>query len=248
MTERLDELEATLEKHSGMDQQSARYYFYLEQEQVLKELQQQQTQIEHWLNEWQRLQVEEREIDSELKILEQSWQWQRTQEPQEFLHTEEWQQLFSENRLLKEQVNQLSIRSEIVLEQQRTIEAEINQLEATHPELLQSAPSEVRSKNKTPFAIIGGFFFLVGIFLPMPWKLGVFLLALGTLGYSFYERKSLNGQKSDLSEIKGKWQEKLGQLDNTLAQIEEINQSKNKLVIEQQKSNKKPSILQRSIT
>ncbi|MGD1412406.1 hypothetical protein ACLIMM_14255, partial [Enterococcus faecium] len=78
------------------------------------------------------LQVEEREIDSELKILEQSWQWQRTQEPQEFLHTEEWQQLFSENRLLKEQVNQLSIRSEIVLEQQRTIEAEINQLEATH--------------------------------------------------------------------------------------------------------------------
>ncbi|MCQ6458629.1 hypothetical protein NPN17_24925, partial [Vibrio parahaemolyticus] len=63
---------------------------------------------------------------------------------------------------------------------------------------------------------------------------GVFLLALGTLGYSFYERKSLNGQKSDLSEIKGKWQEKLGQLDNTLAQIEQINQSKNKLVIEQQ--------------
>lgn len=239
MTERLDELEATLEKHSGMDQQSARYYFYLEQEQVLKELQQQQTQIEHWLNEWQRLQVEEREIDSELKILEQSWQWQRTQEPQEFLHTEEWQQLFSENRLLKEQVNQLSIRSEIVLEQQRTIEAEINQLEATHPELLQSAPSEVRSKNKTPFAIIGGFFFVVGIFLPMPWKLGVFLLALGTLGYSFYERKSLNGQKSDLSEIKGKWQEKLGQLDNTLAQIEEINQSKNKLVIEQQKIQQK---------
>ena len=34
--ERLEELEATLEKHSGMDQQSARYYFYLEQEQELK--------------------------------------------------------------------------------------------------------------------------------------------------------------------------------------------------------------------
>lgn len=31
MTERLDELETTLEKHSGMDQKSARYYFYLEQ-------------------------------------------------------------------------------------------------------------------------------------------------------------------------------------------------------------------------
>ncbi|OUK09261.1 hypothetical protein BU183_19225, partial [Enterococcus faecium] len=37
--ERLEELEATLEKHSGMDQQSARYYFYLEQEQELKDLQ-----------------------------------------------------------------------------------------------------------------------------------------------------------------------------------------------------------------
>ncbi len=53
--ERLEELEATLEKHSGMDQQSARYYFYLEQEQELKDLQQLQFTTEQLSEEWQRL-------------------------------------------------------------------------------------------------------------------------------------------------------------------------------------------------
>ena len=54
-----------------MDQQSARYYFYLEQEQELKDLQQLQFTTEQLSEEWQRLQIETRETNSELKILEQ---------------------------------------------------------------------------------------------------------------------------------------------------------------------------------
>ena len=82
--ERLEELEATLEKHSGMDQQSARYYFYLEQEQELKDLQQLQFTAEQLNEEWQRLQIETRETNSELKILEQRWHWQKNPLPEEF--------------------------------------------------------------------------------------------------------------------------------------------------------------------
>ena len=68
-----------------MDQQSARYYFYLEQEQELKDLQQLQFTTEQLSEEWQRLQIETRETNSELKILEQRWQWQKNPLPEEFL-------------------------------------------------------------------------------------------------------------------------------------------------------------------
>lgn len=92
----MEELEATLEKHSGMDQQSARYYFYLEQEQELKDLQQLQFTAEQLNEEWQRLQIETRETNSELKILEQRWHWQKNPLPEEFLYEEEWKHLLAE--------------------------------------------------------------------------------------------------------------------------------------------------------
>ena len=238
MTERLDELEATLEKHSGMDQQSARYYFYLEQEEALKNLQKQQPQIEQWINEWQRLQIEERETAAELKILEQRWQWQRTQTPQEFLYIEEWQKLFSQNLVLQDQMNQLTIRASIVLEQKRLLEEEVNKLEETYPELLQTHLPKNQTKRKIPILISASLLFILGIFIPMPWKLFFFLAALGILGYTFYFEKGKTGQKNSLSEIKGMWQEKLGQLDNILAQVEEINQNQKNKKSEQQRLQK----------
>ncbi|MGX7174628.1 AAA family ATPase [Enterococcus ratti] len=238
MAERLDELEATLEKHSGMDQQSARYYFYLEQEQVLKELQNQQSSIENWVNEWQRLQVERREIESELKILEQRWHWQRTQTPQEFFHRSEWQQLFSDNQLLNDHMSQLMIRAELVFEQQHILEEEVNKIENTYPELLQTNKSKAQPIQKMPLYILISLFFVLSLLIPMPWKIAFFTIVLGIIGYQIYRGKDINGKKSTLLEIKGMWQEKLGQLDNVLLQIEEINQSKQNITNEQQRLQK----------
>jgi uncharacterized protein YhaN len=69
MAERLEELEASLEKHSGMDQQSARYYFYLEKEEELKNLQKEQLHVEHLASEQRRLALEIKETESEMRIL-----------------------------------------------------------------------------------------------------------------------------------------------------------------------------------
>lgn len=145
MSERLEELESTLEKHSGMDQQSARYYFFLEQETELKALLKEQTQVEQLVNEWQRLQVETRETEAELKILEQRWGWQRQNQPVEFQQSPEWKTLFSQNRQFKEEDQQLTIRLQIAKEQQELIDAEISQLEARYPFLLQNQQMEKKS-------------------------------------------------------------------------------------------------------
>lgn len=166
--------------------------------------------------------------------MEQRWHWQKAVVPQEFLQTKEWQQLFSENRLLNDHMNQLSIRAEIVFEQQRMLEDEVNKMEEKYPELLQTNLPETQSKRKIPILILASLIFILGIFMSMPWKLLIFLVALGLISYPFYRRKTADVQKSNLSEIKGMWQEKLGQLDNVLAQIEEINQSKKNQMSEQQ--------------
>lgn len=238
MTERLDELETTLEKHSGMDQQSARYYFYLENEEILKEILKQQNQVEQSLKEWERLQIEERETESELKILEQRWHWLRQQAPKEFLYTEEWQQLLTEHRSLSEKRNQLSIRSEIVEEQQLALETEINKIEEEHPELINSQPVSSQPKMNLQLIVISAIFIVIAFFIPMPWKLVPFLFVVGNVAYYLYKQREI-GQKSNLAEVKGMWQEKLGQLDSVLAQIEELNQKNKKCFTEQQVFEKK---------
>ncbi len=238
MTERLDELETTLEKHSGMDQQSARYYFYLENEETLKEILKQQNQVEQSLKEWERLQIEERETESELKILEQRWHWLRQQAPKEFLYTEEWQQLLTEHRSLSEKRNQLSIRSEIVEEQQLALETEINKIEEEHPELINSQPVSSQPKMNLQLIVISAIFIVIAFFIPMPWKLVPFLFVVGNVAYYLYKQREI-GQKSNLAEVKGMWQEKLGQLDSVLAQIEELNQKNKKCFTEQQVFEKK---------
>lgn len=238
MTERLDELETTLEKHSGMDQQSARYYFYLENEETLKEILKQQNQVEQSLKEWERLQIEERETESELKILEQRWHWLRQQAPKEFFYTEEWQQLLTEHRSLSEKMNQLSIRSEIVEEQQLALETEINKIEEEHPELINSQPVSSQPKMNLKLIVISAIIIVIAFFISMPWKLVPFLFVVGNVAYYLYKQRETE-QKSNLAEVKGMWQEKLGQLDSVLAQIEELNQKNKKCFTEQQVFEKK---------
>ncbi|THE06921.1 hypothetical protein E1H99_12690 [Enterococcus hirae] len=239
MNERLEELEASLERHSGMDQQSARYYFYLEQEEALKNLQQKQLTMEQLSNEWERLQIETRETASELGVLEQRWQWDRLQQPQEFLEEQEWQELYRVFKQLKEQETQLRIRFEVAKEQQQAIEAEINELEDKHPSLLQT--QKVEPIKKTPWLVYIGalLIFIVGLFLAMPFKVLGFLVATGIIGYSLFQRKAYPSSEQHFPEIKGKWQEKLGQLDIVLAQLEEMAQTINQNLCKQQELVKK---------
>ncbi len=239
LMERLDELETTLEKHSGMDQKSARYYFYLENEEALKELLKQQNQVEQLTKEWERLQIEERETASELKILEQRWHWTQQQAPKEFLFTAEWQKLLSEQHALTERMNQLAIHSEIVGEQQLAIETEINKIEEAHPELLSSPQVSQQSTSTLPQIIASILFVVVGLFLPMPWKFVSFLVAIGIVGHYVYNQRNNLGKTNDLAEVKGMWQEKLGQLDSILAQTEKLGQNKQRCFAEQQLLQKK---------
>lgn len=188
--ERLEELEATLEKHSGMDQQSARYYFYLEQEQELKDLQQLQFTAEQLNEEWQRLQIETRETNSELKILEQRWHWQKNPLPEEFLYEEEWKHLLAEERRIADLESQISVRLQIAKEQQEMIEAEVNDLEETYPALLQNQSEIAPVSSSKPYMLMaGGAIIIAGIFVPMPLKVILLLIGAGMIGYFFYKRQ-----------------------------------------------------------
>lgn len=188
--ERLEELETTLEKHSGMDQQSARYYFYLEQEQELKDLQQLQFTAEQLNEEWQRLQIETRETNSELKILEQRWHWQKNPLPEEFLYEEEWKHLLAEERRIADLESQISVRLQIAKEQQEMIEAEVNDLEETYPALLQNQSEIAPVSSSKPYMLMaGGAIIIAGIFVPMPLKVILLLIGAGMIGYFFYKRQ-----------------------------------------------------------
>lgn len=224
MSERLEELESTLEKHSGMDQQSARYYFFLEQETELKALLKEQTQVEQLVNEWQRLQVETRETEAELKILEERWGWQRQNQPVEFQQSTEWKTLFSQNRQFQEEDQQLTIRLQIAKEQQELIDAEISQLEARYPFLLQNQQMEKKKRNSIPYMVAGGVFIVLGLLLPFPWKIISLLGGAGLVGSYFLNKEK--DSKSNSLEVKGMWQEKLGQLDVASAQIAEVEENR----------------------
>ncbi|WP_270608607.1 ATP-binding protein [Enterococcus thailandicus] len=224
MSERLEELESTLEKHSGMDQQSARYYFFLEQETELKALLKEQTQVEQLVNEWQRLQVETRETEAELKILEERWGWQRQNQPVEFQQSPEWKALFSQNRQFQEEDQQLTIRLQIAKEQQELIDAEISQLEARYPFLLQNQQMEKKKRNSIPYMVAGGVFIVIGLLLPFPWKIVSLLGGAGLVGSYFLNKEK--DSKSNSLEVKGMWQEKLGQLDVASAQIAEVEENR----------------------
>ena len=101
------------------------------------------------------------------------------------------------------------------------MEAEINELEVAHPTLIQ-ARTDPRSSRKTillKFYISALVLAAIGLFLPMPWKILGPLLVLGVVAYTFTRRKGKIPPAQGLPEIKGKWQEKLGQLDIVLATI-----------------------------
>ena len=75
----------------------------------------------------------------------------------------------------------------------------------------------------------GGAIIIAGIFVPMPLKVILLLIGAGMIGYFFYKRQPKIKTKNDFSEIKGMWQEKLGQLDLALAQLAEAEENKREL-------------------
>jgi uncharacterized protein YhaN len=223
MAERLEELEASLEKHSGMDQQSARYYFYLEKEEALKELQKEQLHVEHLASEQRRLSLEIKETDSEMRILESRWQWDRKNPPTEFLYQEAWNEFLDKQKSVHEKINQAQIRSEVLNEQQQAIDQEINELEQKYPFLLQKQPPKpVYDFKKYGIALAIGI--LISIFLPTPWRFIFIFLTIAAVVFAGYKKMQEPQQESQ--EIKGIWQEKLGQLDTVAEQLAEVEKSK----------------------
>lgn len=102
------------------------------------------------------------------------------------------------------------------------IEAEVNELEETYPALLQNQSEIAPTPSSKPYMLIaGGAIIIAGIFVPMPLKVVFLLIGAGMVGYFFYKQQPKVKLKNDFSEIKGMWQEKLGQLDLALAQLAE---------------------------
>ncbi len=82
--------------------------------------------------------------------------------------------------------------------------------------------------------IAGGAIIIAGIFVPMPLKVVFLLIGAGMIGYFFYKQQPKVKTKNDFSEIKGMWQEKLGQLDLALAQLAEAEEKQKRIEEEKQ--------------
>ncbi len=170
-----------------------------------------------------------------MKILEQRWHWQKNPLPEEFLYEEEWKHLLAEERRIADLESQISVRLQIAKEQQEMIEAEVNDLEETYPALLQNQSEIAPVSSSKPYMLMaGGAIIIAGIFVPMPLKVILLLIGAGMIGYFFYKRQPKIKTKNDFSEIKGMWQEKLGQLDLALAQLAEAEEKQKRTGEEKQ--------------
>lgn len=72
--------------------------------------------------------------------------------------------------------------------------------------------------------VAGGVFIVLGLLLPFPWKIISLLGGAGLVGSYFLNKEK--DSKSNSLEVKGMWQEKLGQLDVASAQIAEVEENR----------------------
>ncbi|MCZ1460491.1 hypothetical protein FZM99_16105, partial [Enterococcus faecium] len=141
----------------------------------------------------------------------------------------------AEERRIADLESQISVRLQIAKEQQEMIEAEVNDLEETYPALLQNQSEIAPVSSSKPYMLMaGGAIIIAGIFVPMPLKVILLLIGAGMIGYFFYKRQPKIKTKNDFSEIKGMWQEKLGQLDLALAQLAEAEEKQKRTGEEKQ--------------
>lgn len=195
-----EKLHAALQQHSG-NQESARYYFYLENEQKIQQIVAEKVAITRMLDEEQRIAVKLAQVS------EISTNWEQNP-PKPFADEQEIQKLFAPLQAQQKALEEQQIRLRLVKEQRDQAEASLNDYEQKHPELFN------RKKNP-PWLLIGAAVGLIVAFLlpaPLRYVLVATAVACG-IGGVLKQSKPAN---------KDTWQEKLGQLDVYEGQVAEM--------------------------
>lgn len=195
-----EKLHGALQQHSG-NQESARYYFYLENETKIQQLLAEQVAMNRMLDEEQRIAVKLAQA-SELPA-----KWQQTP-PRPFADETAIHQLFAPLQEVQKTLEEQQIQLRLVKEQRDQAEVSLNDYEKKHPELFNP-------QKKQPWLLIAAVAAIVVAFiLPPPFRYLLLVAALvcGIVG----------GVKRNKPADKGTWQEKLGQLDIYEGQLVEI--------------------------
>ncbi|WP_313630893.1 AAA family ATPase [Enterococcus devriesei] len=195
-----EKLHRALQQHSG-NQESARYYFYLENETKIQQLLTEQVAINRMLDEEQRIAVKLAQA-SELPA-----KWQQTP-PRPFSDEAAIHQLFAPLQEVQKTLEEQQIRQHLVKEQRDQAEASLNDYEKKHPELFNP------QKNVPWLLIAAGVAIAAAFILPPPFRYLLIVVAIvcGIAG----------GLKRKKPADKETWQEKLGQLDIYEGQLVEI--------------------------
>lgn len=195
-----EKLHAALQQHSG-NQESARYYFYLENEARIQQLLDEKVTITRMLDEEQRIAVKL----AQATAIPTNW---REHPPRPFANEAAIQQLFVPLQNQQKELEEQKIRLGLVKEQRNQAEASLNDYEQKHPELFN------KKKNPPWLFIAAGVSFILAFFLPIP--LRYILIAAAIIcgvGGTLKQNKPVN---------KDTWQEKLGQLDVYEGQVVEM--------------------------
>ena len=195
-----EKLHAALQQHSG-NQESARYYFYLENETRIQQLLDEKVTITRMLDEEQRIAVKL----AQATAIPTNW---REHPPRPFANEAAIQQLFVPLQNQQKELEEQKIRLGLVKEQRNQAEASLNDYEQKHPELFD------KKKNPPWLFIAAGVSFILAFFSPIP--LRYILIAAAIIcgvGGTLKQNKPVN---------KDTWQEKLGQLDVYEGQVVEM--------------------------
>lgn len=206
-----EKLHAALQQHSG-NQESARYYFYLENETRIQQLLAEKITITRMLDEEQRITVQLAQIEDAPVI------WQE-EPPRPFTDEQEVRQLFLPLETQQKTLDEALIRLRLVNEQRDLAEANLNEYEQKHPELFNP------KKNPPWLWLAAGASIVAAFLLPAPFR---YFLVIAALAFGI-----VGAMKKSKPADKGTWQEKLGQLDIYEGQVaeltEQITQNQQKL-------------------
>lgn len=197
-----EKLHAALQQHSG-NQESARYYFYLENETRIQQLADEKVAITRMLDEDQRIAVKL----AQTKDTPTGWQ---QNPPRPFADEQAIQKLFEPLQVQQKALAEQKIRLGLVKEQRDQAEAGLNDYEQKHPELFN------HKKNPPWLFIAAGVGLVLAFLLPVPLRYIVLAAAVAcVIGGVLRQNKPAD---------KDAWQEKLGQMDVYEGQVAELSE------------------------
>ncbi len=197
-----EKLHAALQQHSG-NQESARYYFYLENETCIQQLLAEKVSVTRMLDEEQRIAVQLAGTD------EAPIEWQQNP-PRPFTDEQAIQQLFAPLQAQQKTVEEQKIRLRLVQEQRDQAENNLNAYEQKHPELFD------QQKQLPWFLLAAGILLIIAFIVPPPFRYLLLVLAVGCGIIGALKQKPVD---------KAAWQEKLGQLDVYEGQVAQLSDS-----------------------